>query len=120
MRLGSPRIAEGTLARIDSHIVGSAAMSVFANFAAVTNVSFNLVTDLSQADFVMTKSAVNDYAGIFLAGEREITIDGVTQTVDGVGKLAIDTEYPFGDDATFTATAPSSDLRHRHSPTPRL
>ena len=66
----------------------SAAMSVFANFAAVTNVSFNLVTDLSQADFVMTKSAVNDYAGIFLAGEREITIDGVTQTVDGVGNFS--------------------------------
>jgi serralysin len=59
----------------------------FQQFAAVADVTFNFVSDISQADFVMVTGSATEVgaAGYWNVGGGTITVDGANYNVDGVG-----------------------------------
>jgi serralysin len=59
----------------------------FQQFAAVANVTFNFVSDIAQADFVMVTGSNAEVGapGYWNVGGGTITVDGADYDVDGVG-----------------------------------
>jgi serralysin len=59
----------------------------FQQFAAVANVTFNVVSDIAQADFVMVTGSNAEVGapGYWNVGGGTITVDGADYDVDGVG-----------------------------------
>jgi Ca2+-binding RTX toxin-like protein len=87
---------QGTLTDATGHTFGydgwtpyeqQQAELAFAQFSAVANVVFNVVTDIADADFVMATGDAEEVGalGYWNVGGGTITVNGVDHVVDGVG-----------------------------------
>ncbi len=69
----------------DSYEIGQA-MTAFSNFSDVANVTFNVVTDPAQADFMMIESTdATSALGYWGVGGGSISVGGVSYNLDGWG-----------------------------------